>query len=414
MIISSKKANTSVERIVRFASKHRWAKYPGIAAVSVIYSADWVRAVTVQAARRVREAVTAPFRPLAGRAAAAVLAAAFVFMTVPMGVTAGAEETGWADLPAVGGVPEKASDGAKGMALPALAADIAVAAHDTESTGEGAESGEDTAADTEDVQTISGQEQFVTDSEPADGEDDAGGNGGTADKPRERVTRERTPRKRKWMARTPDEIAGRITMEVFSEDTSGYGITLNVDRLGRDITARFFGKEGMLQQVRDSFESYDIPTDNLYIFPVGVTIYGTDDRYILNLKEGEGYSADISLPIPYYMDGHTSDIKVVRLEEDNKMTVLDCEINEGEEGRSLTFNTDEFSVFAVVAYSNMPEKSENIGSGASVVAVGVSADAVLNTVLTPFDEDKRRFGGKKCGRKVYRIKRICKDYEKLL
>lgn len=400
MIISSEKANRSAQKIVDFASKHHWAKYPGIAAVSAVYSADWVRAVAVQAAERIREAVTAPFRPLFGRAAAAVLAAAFTFMTVPVGVTAGAEETGWADLPGV----NRSNEDQKAMELPVLAADI-VAAADSADTGEGEEEAvsDDTSADL--------LEEAVTPDGTADDSGDVS-DGEPADK--KRVTRERKPRKRKWMAETPEDIAGRITMEVLAEDTAGYGFTLNVDKLGRDITARFFGRQGMLDQVKESFASYDIPTDDLYIFPVGVTIYNTDDKRILNLKEGKGYSADITLPIPQRMNGHTDDIKVIRLEEDNKMTVLDCDITENEDGRVLTFNTDEFSVFAVVAYSSMPQKEENIGSGASVVAVGVSAEAALNTVLTPFDEDKNRYGRKKTGRRVYRIKRICKEYEKLL
>lgn len=403
MIISSEKANLTVRKIVDFASRHRWAKYPGIAAVSAVYGADWLRAVTVELGEKIRESMNAPFRPLAGRVASAFLSAAFAFMVVPVGITAGAEETGNAELPPVAG------ESVWGQAP---------------STDSGSDNtGNADITDNADNADITAEVNEASKTEQ--GSADTAGETSTSEEapqPRKRVTREKTKSKRKWFAKTPEEIAGRITMEGLPDHGGGYGITLNVGTLGRDVTARFTSRREMIDEVKYCFECYDIPTDNLYIAPVDVTIYGTDDRLILNFKEDRDCTADITLPLPNQFDGHTDDVKVVRLDAGNRMTVLDCNINESEDGRTVTFNTEHFSVFAMVAYRELPgapspelpETTENIGSGAPITANGVQASAAVNMNLSPFDEDRRRFGKKSGRRKVYRIKRICKEYEKLL
>lgn len=422
MIISSEKANKRVRRIVDFASSHRWAKYPGIAAVSVVYGVDWLRAVTVETGDKIRESMKAPFRPLAGRAASAFLAAAFAFMTVPVGFTAGAEEMDGADLPPVAG--ESVWGSARQSADKSVINDGADdAANDAVPTSEEAPEAineiADTAADTA-TDTIADTAADTVADTAADSADSEN----TAEEApvRKRVTRERTRPKRQWMARTAEEIAGRVTLEGLPEKNEGYGITLNVEKLGRDVTAKFTSRREMLDDVRYCFECYDIPTDNLYIAPVDVTIYSTDDRTVLQFKEDRNCSADITFPVPEQFDGHTDDLKVVRLDDGNRMTVLDCEITEGENGRTLTFNTEHFSIFAMIAYRQLPsealpeepEVTENIGSGAPVTAGGVQASAAVNTTLSPFDEDKHRFGRKPNRKRVYRIKRICKEYEKLI
>ncbi len=409
MIISSEKANKRVRRIVDFANRHRWAKYSGIAAVSVVYGADWLRAVTVETGDKIRESMKAPFRPLAGRAASAFLAAAFAFMAVPVGFTAGAEEIDKAELPPVAG--ESVWGSAGQSAGEVVMNDGAGDGADTVSTAEEAPEAINEIADAA-TDTIADTAADTADSE------------NTAEEApvRKRVTRERTRPKRQWMARTAEEIAGRVTLEGLPEKGEGYGITLNVEKLGRDVTAKFTSRREMLDDVRYCFECYDIPTDNLYIAPVDVTIYSTDDRTVLQFKEDKNCSADITFPVPELFDGHTDDLKVVRLDDGNRMTVLDCEITEGENGRTLTFNTEHFSVFAMIAYRQLPsealpeepEVTENIGSGAPVTAGGVQASAAVNTTLSPFDEDKRRFGRKPNRKRIYRIKRICKEYEKLI
>ena len=410
MIISSEKANKRVRRIVDFASRHRWAKYPGIAAVSVVYGADWVRAVTVETGNKIRESMNAPFRPLAGRAASAFLAAAFAFMAVPVGFTAGAEEIDKADLPPAAG--ESVWGSARQSADEAVINDSADGEADTVSADEEAPEATDeiatTAADTADSENFDNYDSAENTAEETP--------------TRTRVTREIKRPKRQWMARTAEEIAGRVTLEGLPEHGEGYGITLNMEKLGRDVTARFTSRKDMLNDVRYCFECYDIPTDNLYIAPVDVTIYSTDDRTVLQFKEDASCSADITLPVPVQFDGHTDDVKVVRLDDGNRMTVLDCEITEGENGRTLTFNTEHFSIFAMIAYRQLPaaaspeepEVTENIESGAPVTAGGVQASAAVNTTISPFDEDKHRFGRKPNKKRVYRIKRICKEYEKLI
>ncbi|MDE6593430.1 MAG: hypothetical protein K2K57_10275 [Oscillospiraceae bacterium] len=413
MIISSEKANKRVRRIVDFASRHRWAKYPGIAAVSVVYGADWLRAVTVETGNKIRESMNAPFRPLAGRAASAFLAAAFAFMAVPVGFTAGAEEMDGADLPPVAGesVWGSARQSADKSVINDGADNGTDAAYDAVPTAEEAPEAINEIADTA-ADTIADTAADTADSENTAEEAPA----------RKRVTRERTRPKRQWMARTAEEIAGRVTLEGLPEKNEGYGITLNVEKLGRDVTAKFTSRRDMLDDVRYCFECYDIPTDNLYIAPVDVTIYSTDDRTVLQFKEDKNCSADITFPVPEQFDGHTDDLKVVRLDDGNRMTVLDCEITESENGRTLTFNTEHFSVFAMIAYRQLPsaaspeepEVTENIGSGAPVTAGGVQASAAVSTTISPFDEDKRRFGRKPNRKRVYRIKRICKEYEKLI
>ncbi|MCM1578126.1 MAG: hypothetical protein NC078_04925 [Ruminococcus sp.] len=419
MIISSEKANKRVRRIVGFASKHKWAKYPGIAAVSAVYGVDWLRAVVLEAGEKIRESANAPFRPLAGRAGSALLAAAFALMTVPVGFTAGAEELD-------GAAPAAGESLWGGEANPGAGSEEALLDDGGESTDEallddGSKSAEDVLLDDGEETAGDGDNDSASAAEAADGEEDVNGDGSEETSPK-RVTRERTRPKRKWMAKTDEEIAGRVTLEGLPEYGEGYGITLNVENLGRDVTARFSSRREMIDRVKYCFECYEIPTDNLYIAPVDVTIYSTDDRTVLQFREDKGCSADITLPVPDEFDGHTEDLKVVRLDDGNRMTVLDCDVAETESGRTLTFNTEHFSVFAMIAYRQMPgaasteepEMTENIQSGASSAAAGVQASAAVNANISPFDEDKRRFGKGRGKKRVYRIKRICKEYEKLL
>lgn len=336
MMISSEKANMRAAKAVDFAKRHSWAKYPCLAAVSVIYSAEYVRIKIRELGEKLRESAAAPFRPLGGRIAAFILSGAFAFMAVPLsGFTA------YADEPA-----EAAADEARPANAPVLVSKI-------------------------------------TPSESQTHRD---------------------------IASTPEEIADKITFEGLAKQSSDYNLTLNIKSLTKDVTARFTASPRLLPQVLNSFAYYQIPTDDLYISPVDVTIYCTKERYKLNLSEG--YSADITLPIPEEMYGHFDDLKIVRLEDNGTMTIIDGVIADGNDGKTITFNTDHFSVFALVSY-NTGITAENISSGAGVTAAGVHGDISMSFGNSVFDEDRRRFR-KAAKRKIYRIKRIVNERDLLL
>lgn len=215
------------------------------------------------------------------------------------------------------------------------------------------------------------------------------------------------------VAATPAAIADKITLSGLAEDNLSYGLTLNVRTLKKDVTAMFRTSEDMSEQVKSAFDGYGIPTYNLCISPVDITLFTTEQKQKLQLSDG--YSADITLPIPREMEGHFDDLKIVRLEDDGSMTVIEGDISSGAAGNTISFNTSHFSVFALVSYSDEPEaNAENIGSGAGAQAGGVHTDISVSFGGNVFEEDKRRFGRDKKKRKIYRIKRIIRENELLL
>lgn len=334
MLYSSENANRRAAVAVDFARRHRWAKYPCLAVVSAVYSAEFVRLKISEAGKKIRESMSGSERSLTGRITAFAVSAAFAFMTMPFaGVTAYADE-----LPA----SEETAE------LPPVAEEIS--------------------------------------------------------------EEENKPAVRRPIAANPEDIAERVSIELYADYSEDYDITLNIRTLKTDVTARFTESYRFLPMVEESFAGYGIPTDTLYIAPVDVTIYCTEEKYILDLSEG--YSADITLPIPEEMTGHLDDLKVVRLEDDGSMTIIDGVISDGADGKKISFNTEHFSVFALVSY-NDGIVVENISSGAGAAAAGISGDIAVNFSSSVFDEDKRRFKRKK-GRKIYRIKRIAKENELLL
>ena len=329
MLVSSKKANNRAEAVVEFARRHRWAKYPCLAAVSVIYSADFLRIKMNELTERIKASSEESFRPFGKKVTAVFLSGAFAFMAVPFS-----------------------------------AVDVSAAENDVPSS---------VASESEELP-----------------------------KPWTKLP-PKTP-----AAATPEAIADRISMKGLAEEDNCYDIILNIRTLKKDVTADFTRSPKHLEQVITAFESYGIPTDSLNIQPVDVTLYTTDEKYILQLSEG--YSADITFPIPEDMKSHLDDLKVIRLEDDGTIAILDCVVGKNK----VSFNTEHFSVFALVAYKDpVPTSAENISAAAGMTASGTGPVAAVSTGLNVFGEDKNRFKKDK-KRKVYRIKRIAKENQLLL
>lgn len=226
----------------------------------------------------------------------------------------------------------------------------------------------------------------------------------------------RTARKsnsRNNIAETPEEIAERISYEGLPENNPDYRIKLNIKNLSKDVTVRFRSLKRDLEAVKACFDSYSVYTDDLYIVPVEVTLYSTEGRYIFNLSEG--YSADVTFSVPEKMYDHLDDLKIIRLEDDGTMKILDSKVSKSDNGVIVEFNTDRLAVFAMVSY-NTPIESEDVGSGAGALGNGVFSDiGMTGCGLSVFDEDKRRLRRSgKCRRRIFRIKRIIKERDLLL
>lgn len=320
MLISSEKANMCAEAAVDFARRHKFAKYPCLAAVSVIYSTEFVRLKICEAVEKLRSAAAAPFRPLGGRIVSVILSSAFAFMCVPFSAAA-------------------------------------------------------VYADEPESQTVKNTKELP--------------------KPR--------------IASTPEEIAERITMAGLAAESEDYDITFNIRTLKKDVTVSFRQSPRYLEEVISAFGGYGISTEELNIQPVDISVYTTEEKYLLQLSEG--YSADITLPIPQDMQGHLDDMKVIRLEDDGSIAILDGKIKKD----TVSFNTEHFSVFALVSYKDpaVPVYAEDIESGAGMTAAGSAPYAAISIGGNAFEEDKNRFKKDK-RRKIYRIKRIAKENQLLL
>ncbi|MBP0956106.1 MAG: hypothetical protein J5997_01930 [Oscillospiraceae bacterium] len=328
MLISSEKANMRAEAAVDFARRHSWAKYPCLAAVSVIYSAEYIRLKICEATEKIRAAASAPFRPLGSRIAAAFLSSAFAFMSIP----------------------------------------------------------------------FSGAAVFAEEPESPEMQE-------TKELPKPWTKLPPKPR----TAATPEEIADKVTLAGLAKESEDYDITLNIRTLKKDVTADFRQSPRYLEDVISAFGDYGISTEELNIKPVDVSVYTTEEKYLLQLSEG--YSADITLPIPEDMQNHLDDLKVIRLEDNGSIAILDGKINKD----TISFNTEHFSIFALVSYKDpaVSVTAENIESGAGMTAAGSAPDAAISLGGTAFEEDRNRFKKDK-KRKIYRIKRIAKENQLLL
>ena len=206
-----------------------------------------------------------------------------------------------------------------------------------------------------------------------------------------------------------EDIAARVTLEGLAENDDAYGITLNIRSLRTDVTARFTSSDYMENEIRVAFEGYGIASDELCIEPVRVQLYRNDTRERLGISEG--YSADIVLPVPEEMYSRLDELRGVRLGENGSLTVIEGDVGTFGAGYTFTFNTDRLGLFALVTYR---DAAEDIGSGAGVSDSGAVMDISVSVPQPVTDEDRRRFR-RRCGRKkIYRIKRIVKENERLI
>ena len=207
------------------------------------------------------------------------------------------------------------------------------------------------------------------------------------------------------VAMSPEDIAARVTLEGLAENEASYELTLNIRSLRTDVTARFTSSDQMESDIKAAFESYGINSDELCISPVKIQLYRNDTREKLQISEG--YSSDVTLPVPEEMLGRIDELRGVRLEDNGTLTVIEGETDEN----TFSFRTNKLGSFALVTYK---DTAEDIGSGAGVSDTGIVTDISISVPQPITDEDKRRFRrnrGKKC---IYRIKRIVKENERLI
>lgn len=386
MINASEKANKLAENVVDFSHRHSMAKLPCLAAVSLIYSADYIRGKLCELFERIKSESE---RPLGMRICAGMVSCAFVFMALPIsGISAEAAalKTENTDIPSETEENYLPLPAVKGNALNIFNDE----AHMIKENPDGTVStkAEDNPALNDDY-TVSDDEDM--DINAAIDDILAMKNGDVI----------------------PEETDSNVLLRVegLAEQNSDYSIELSAGKLKSEVTARFSGGKRYYNTVTDSFAYYNIPTDDLNIFPVDVTLYRTEERVKLNLKKGS--SARLTFPLPADMEGHDEDLKVVRIEKNGTMTILEGELSKGNNGSTISFDTEHFSVFALVAYKS-PMYEENIESGAPMTTSGDMMSFSMSSSVNVFAEDKRRFRNNEKKRKIYRIKRIFKESDKLL
>ncbi len=155
-----------------------------------------------------------------------------------------------------------------------------------------------------------------------------------------------------------------VTVKGLPEEDPAYSVELECGELTGNITVEMLnGGAGSLEAVRSAFESYDIPTEHLNIVPVEINMYDGDGAAA---QLGEGEKAVVTLPLPDEMQGHTYDLRAVRV-DNGGIVILDSDYSE--DGKSLSFETQHFSVFALVAYSD--DEAEDMSSHAGVDGNGM-------------------------------------------
>ena len=207
------------------------------------------------------------------------------------------------------------------------------------------------------------------------------------------------------VAMSPEDIAARVTLEGLEENEASYGLTLNIRSLRTDVTARFTSSDQMESDIKAAFESYGINSDELCISPVKIQLYRNDTREKLQISDG--YSADVTLPVPEEMRGRIDELRGVRLEDNGTLTVIEGETDEN----TFSFRTNKLGSFALVTYK---DTAEDIGSGAGVSDTGIVTDISISVPQPITDEDKRRFRRNRGKKHIYRIKRIVKENERLI
>lgn len=386
MINASEKANMLAENVVAFSHRHSRAKLPCLAAVSLIYSADFIRAKLHELGERIKSENE---RPLGMRICAGMVSCAFIFMALPFsGISADAAalKNEYTDIPSETEEDYLPLPAVKGSALNIFNDEAHMIKENPDGT----------------VSTKAEDDPALNDNFIVSDDEDADINAAIDD-----------ILAMKEGDVIPEETSSDVLLHVegLAEHNSDYGIELDAGKLKSDVTARFSGGKKYYYTVTDSFAYYNIPTDDLNIFPVDVTLYRTEERIKLNLKEGN--TASITFPLPEDMEGHDEDLKVVRIEKNGTMTILEGILAKGDNGSTITFTTEHFSVFALVAYKS-PMYEENIESGAPMTTSGDMMSFSVSSSVNVFAEDKRRFRNNEKKRKIYRIKRIFKESDKLL
>lgn len=197
-----------------------------------------------------------------------------------------------------------------------------------------------------------------------------------------------------------------------AEENIAYEANIDVKALGRSMTLDFSGDEDgtLAKRIKKAFKLYGISTDNLNIEPMNISMYRTDTSASAQLKNG--VTADITVPVPENMQNNLADLKVIRVESDGTITILDSTAGFDDRGCRVSFSTEHFSLFALVAY-NEEVTVESVESGSGSVAQGI-----LSVIAPPsqgaFDSDKRRRKYYSKQRRIYRIKRICKESDLLI
>lgn len=351
-MIPSESSKARADAAVRFSKKHKWAVLPCLGAVCAVYSVEYIRQKAAAVSESLRGADEPCSRSPLGRAVSLMLSAAFAMMIIPV-----------------------------------FDADVS-ASHiisDEEYLTE--DSADELSDDAEIPESSSADEMPVVSEEKAPSEESrphSGRNG------------------------------GNVYLEGLAEHNADFGVDTDNLKISEDITVRFTSSSNDRKLINEAFDSYGIYTGDLCIEPVDVIAYRTETRDCVGLKEGR--SASLTFSIPDEMQYGIDELRIVRLEDDGTMKVIEGDITEGENGSAITFSTDRFALFAMVSYSEAAAgtESEDMSSTAGMTADGVEAtlDAVnLNPV---FDRDRRRLVKGRSGKRIYRIKRVVKEKDLLL
>lgn len=302
-------SNNCFDKIVGFSQRHRWAKYPCVCAAAAVYVGQAVGEKFGDSEFRGRA-----FKRIASVAAAA----AFMSMTFPAAVFAEENYTETAETK---------------VSIETEALNYTPKSTPWESV------------------TIKANGIIIynyPEEQPAEEADE---------QPTEEVVEE-----------TAEEITDAeefaVTVKGLPDEDPAYSVELDCGELTDNITVEMLnGSSDALEAVQSAFESYDIPTDHLNIMPVEINMYDGEGAAA---QLGEGEKAVVTLPLPDDMQGHTYDLRVVRV-DDGGIVILDSDYSE--DGTSLSFETQHFSVFALVAYSD--DEAEDMSSHAGADGSGM-------------------------------------------
>ncbi|MGN0642423.1 MAG: hypothetical protein ACI4JJ_04695 [Huintestinicola sp.] len=346
------KADMRAAECIAFANRHRWARYLCVGAVSVIYSAEFIRTKFISVGEKIRESMNAPFRPLYKRAASVLCAAAFARMIFP--AEAAAAE-----------VANAAPSEPTTVILPSLSPKV----------------------------IPSGPPSILPPPEKP-----------SSDEAEEQE--EHQEEKRDYS----------VTLTGLAEENSMYSVEVDANLLETDVVAEFQESDDELGRILYAFSSYNIPTGNLYIVPYDITLYSSENEKLslkdgmtaeITMPipdEMSGHIGDIKairledngrITVLGGVVNEGGDSYTISFETKHFSVFALVSYNDGIEG----------------AYGGT---AENISSAAGMTADGTAVmTASISFSNAVMDSDKRR---RKASpkRKIYRIKRICSEKDILL